>query len=79
MDTRIEVNEADDYVDGDAIISKHDHYFFKKVMKQRVISFRMQDRSGGPAKLEAGKEVDTIVDLTSELIHVLLYLLNSCS
>ena len=71
MDTRIEVNEADDYVNGDAIISKHDHYFFKKVMKERVISFRMQGGSGGSAKIEAGNEIDTIVDLTSELIHVL--------
>ena len=35
----IEVDEGDDYVDGEAIISKKDHYFFKKVMKERVISF----------------------------------------
>jgi hypothetical protein len=31
----------------------------------------MQGGSGGSAKIEAGNEIDTIVDLTSELIHVL--------
>jgi hypothetical protein len=63
MDTNIEVNETDDYVDGDAIINKRDHYFFKKVMKERVITFK-------GAKIVAGEEVSHIVDLTPELIQV---------
>jgi hypothetical protein len=36
----MELNEADDFVDGQAMISKHDHYFFKKVMRERVITFK---------------------------------------
>jgi hypothetical protein len=46
MDTRIEVNEVDDFVDGDAVLSrKRDHYFYKKVMRERVISFQMKEGS----------------------------------
>jgi hypothetical protein len=40
MNTRVEVNEEDDYVQGNAIISKKDHFFFKKVMRERVITFK---------------------------------------
>ncbi len=63
MNTRVEVNEEDDYVQGNAIISKKDHFFFKKVMRERVITFK-------DSKVDKWDEIAHIVDLTPELIQV---------
>ncbi len=53
----------DDYIDGEAILHNHDHYFYRTAMKERDITFVNNT-------VEKEHEVTTIVDLTPELIQM---------